>query len=159
MTTDTQAATIREVCSIVEKQQIDPLGHAVYVTVIRGGLSVNGYLYSEEVLSALAPMVEGAHAYADHGEATQATRSLRDMVGFYTDAHYVAPGRGETHGRVDATLHILEAADWLWSMIREACQLGRPDIIGLSIDIFGHWQHDDTNNAKAVTSIIALKFL
>jgi Mu-like prophage major head subunit gpT len=156
MNTGTQQDIMREICSIVEGQQIDPVGHAVLVTVIRGGKSANGYLYGEEVLGEIARMVEGAHAYADHGDDSTVTRSMRDLVGFYTDARYRAPGVGEAHGRVDATLHILEAADWLWSMIREACQLGRSDLIGLSIDIFGHWQPDDANNAKAVTRIIAL---
>jgi hypothetical protein len=155
MTTSTQDI-IRAECSIVEGQQLDPIGHAVLVTIIRGGKSTNGYLYSEEVLGEIARMVEGAHAYADHGDSSTITRSMRDLVGFYTGAQYRAPARGEAHGRVDATLHILEAADWLWSMIREACQLGRTDLIGLSIDVFGHWQPDDANNAKAVTRIIAL---
>jgi hypothetical protein len=156
MATSTQQDVIREVCNIIEGQQIDPVGHAVLVTVVRGGKSANGYLYGEEVLSEIARMVEGAHAYADHGDGLTGTRSMRDLVGFYTDARYRAPEVGEAHGRVDATLHILEAADWLWSMIREACQFGRSDLIGLSIDIFGHWQPNDANNAKAVTRIIAL---
>ncbi len=155
MITSTQDV-MREVCSIVEGQQIDPIGHAVRVTIIRGGKSANGYLYSEEALGEIARLVEGAHAYADHGDGPAVIRSMRDLVGFYTDAQYRAPDVGEAHGRVDATLHILEAANWLWSMIREACQLGRADLIGLSIDIFGHWRPDDANNAKVVTRIIAL---
>ena len=73
MTTGVQVS-IREVCSIVEGQQLDPVGHAVRVTIIRGGKSINGYLYGEEALGEIARLIEGAHAYADHGEATQMTR-------------------------------------------------------------------------------------
>jgi hypothetical protein len=147
---------MREQCVISEAQQLDPTGHAVRVTVIRGGKSLNGYFYSEEMLQTIARLIEWAHAYADHGDATQATRSLRDMVGFYSDAAYIAPVAGEVYGRVDATLHILASADWLWLLVREACQLGRSNLVGLSIDIFGHWQQDKIHNAKVVTRILAL---
>jgi phage major head subunit gpT-like protein len=41
-------------------------------------------------------------------------------------------------------------------MISEACTLGRPELIGLSIDIFGQWQLDEATNARQVTRIVAL---
>jgi hypothetical protein len=151
---DTTPSTveIREACII---ESIDTSGHAVRVTAIRGGKSVNGYFYDDKALQSIAHLIEGAHAYADHGDASQITRSMRDLVGFYKDAQFV-PSQGMTPSRVDATLHILESAHWLWSIISEAQQLGKPDLIGLSIDIFGNWQHDDATNAKAVTRILAL---
>src|SRR5690349_21322527 len=110
---------------IRENQALDPQGHAVRVTVIQGGRSKNGYVYNEPVLKEIASLLEGAHAYADHApqEADARTRSVRDIVGFYHDACYIAPDARSPHGCVDATLHILEAADWLWSLIREACTL------------------------------------
>lgn len=147
---------IREQCQIIEAQQLDPQGHAVRVTVIKGGCSANGYSYGEQVLQAIASMIEGAHAYADHSSPNVVTRSVRDIVGFYHDACYIPPSATCPGGRVDATLHILEAASWLWSIIYEACTLGRPELIGLSIDIFGQWQLDDTTSAKEVTRIVAL---
>ena len=147
---------IREICHIVAGQQFDQAGHAVRVTVIRGGLSINGYLYSEKVLRQIAQLIEGAQAYADHGDDMKLTRSVRDIVGFYRNALYVPPQQGESYGRVDATLHILAVADWLWSIISESCQLGRPDLIGLSIDIFGNLQQDEGSQTRAVQHVVAL---
>jgi hypothetical protein len=137
---------------------LDEQGHEVRVTVIKGGKSANGYYYSPTVLQQIAERLEGARAYADHGrnEADAQTRSVRDMVGFYKEAAYIPPDASEPSGRVDATLHILEAASWLWSMIQEACLLGRPELIGLSIDVFGTWQHSETHKAKDVTGILSL---
>lgn len=141
---------------ISEGQQLEREGHAVQVTLIRGGISKNGYAYNEETLQAIAHMVEGAHAYADHGAADVLTRSVRDIVGFYQDAHYVAPDTTHERGRVDATLHLFEAASWLWSLIREACTLGKPELIGLSIDILGTWQLNEASKAREVTHVFSL---
>ena len=141
---------------ISERHQIDREGHAITVTLIRGGTSKNGYDYSEEVLQALAQMVEGAHAYADHGTADTMTRSVRDIVGFYHDARYVPPDTAQARGRVDATLHLFEAASWLWSLVQEACVLGKPELIGLSVDILGSWQLNEASKAREVTHILAL---
>jgi len=143
---------------IIEGQSLDKQGHAVRVTVLQGGCSKNGYVYNETVLITIAQLLEGAHAYADHAshEANQHTRSVRDIVGFYHDARYVPPDTTSPQGRVDATLHILEAAEWLWSIIYEACGLGRPELIGLSIDIFGQWQLHEANKAREVTSVASL---
>ena len=143
---------------ICEGQTLDARGHDVRVTVIKGGKSANGYYYNEQALQHIARMVDGARAYADHGrsEADQQTRSVRDMVGFYKDAQHVPPGVGSEHGRVDATLHVLEAAAWLWSIIQEAVALDKPDLIGLSIDIFGNWQPSEERQAKQVTRVLSL---
>jgi hypothetical protein len=143
---------------IVEGQTLDREGHEVRVTIIQGGTSKNGYSYNEAALQAIARLVEGAHAYADHArnQADNVTRSVRDVVGFYHDAQYIPADETSRSGRVDATLHIFEAADWLWSMIQEACTLGRPELIGLSIDIFGQWSTNATTKAKDVTSVVSL---
>ena len=136
------------------EQLSDGQGHDVRVTIIQGGRSINGYSYDAHALRTIASMIEGAQAYADHSEG--GTRSVRDIVGFYHDAVYEPPAPASPGGRVDATLHVLEAADWLWSMIREACELGRPELIGLSIDIFGHWQHENNAQDKRITQVVAL---
>ncbi|GCE51076.1 Mu-like prophage major head subunit gpT [Thermosporothrix hazakensis] len=145
------AHIIIEDARILEQRQTSP-GHAVRVTVIQGGISKNGYAYDEAALRRIMELLEGAHAYADHAGPEASGRSVRDVVGFYHDVQFV-PGNP---ARVDATLHILEAADWLWTLIREACELGRPDLIGLSVDLYGHWQHDDDLQAKKVTEVLAL---
>jgi hypothetical protein len=147
---------IREACLLHEQQELNAAGHAVRVTVIRGGRSSNGYVYDEQALLTIAHMIEGAHAYADHSANNEVTRSVRDIVGFYKDAAYIPPTAESPNGRVDATLHIMEAADWLWSLIREACQLGRPELIGLSIDIFGQWQLNEATRAKEITQVVSL---
>jgi hypothetical protein len=81
---------------------------------------------------------------------------VRDIVGFYHDAHYVLPDTLQGHGRVDATLHLFEAASWLWSLVQEACTLGKPELIGLSVDILGNWQLNEASKAREVTHILAL---
>ncbi len=152
---ETQATRLSIEGQIVEGQALNKEGHEVRVTVIEGGRSKNGYSYNEVALREIARLVEGAHAYADHARssADAATRSVRDVVGFYHNVAYIP---GTPVGRVDATLHIFEAAGWLWSLIQEACSLGRPELIGLSIDIFGQWQMNEANKSKDVTSVVAL---
>lgn len=139
---------------IIEGQTLDKEGHEVRVTIIAGGTSKNGFAYDQNALQSIAQMMEGAKAYADHArtQADQSNRSIRDVVGFYRDAEYIP----ENGGRVDATLHIFEASDWLWSMIAESVELGRPELVGLSIDIFGQWQHNESTKAKHVTSVVSL---
>ncbi|GCE13307.1 phage major capsid protein [Tengunoibacter tsumagoiensis] len=151
------STTIRLDGEIQEHHALSPQGHAVRVTVLQGGLSKNGYNYNECILQEIACCLEGAHAYTDHvrPEAAHDARSVRDIVGFYQDALYVA-GTPEQPGRVEATLHILEAAEWLWSLIQEACRLEQPELIGLSIDIFGRWQLNEATRAKDVIQVIAL---
>ncbi|MBV9614694.1 MAG: hypothetical protein JO031_04455, partial [Ktedonobacteraceae bacterium] len=154
----TQDVPMRVEGHILEEQPLDTQGHAVRVTVIRGGQSKNGFTYCESALQTIARLLEGAHAYADHArnDSDQQTRSVRDIIGFYHDARYIPPCPEAPLGRVDATLHILEGADWLWSIIQEACTLGRPELIGLSIDIFGQWNLNEASKAKEVISVAAL---
>lgn len=144
---------VKEACII---ESINTTGHCAEVTVMRGGKSINRYFYDEQTLQTIARLVEGAHAYTDHGDAQTVTRDVRDLVGFYKNAQYIPPAQGQAYGKVIANLHILEAADWLWSIIQESQALGQPNLIGLSIDIFGKWQHDQSHDAKAVTQVISL---
>ncbi len=133
----------------------------VRVTVLQGGASANGYYYGPAALQAVARLVEGAQAYLDHNTSS-ANRSVRDIVGFYRDALYVAsqPGEGNGNGHVEATLHILESAQWLWTLIKEAVALGRPELIGLSIDIYGTLQPlteaRSGRRLQEVTTVLAL---
>jgi hypothetical protein len=139
----------------------DQPGHELRVTVLQGGKSKNGYSYNASTLSKIAQMIEGAQAYADHARnsADLSVRSVRDVIGFYHSAKFITAAQnpqGDGNGRVDATLHIFEAASWLWSVVQEAVALGRPDLIGLSIDIMGQWQHNADTQSKDVTQIISL---
>jgi hypothetical protein len=150
--------SIQLVGQICEANGLSENGHDVRVTVVKGGKSVNGFYYDADALRSIAQMVEGARAYADHGRspADEATRSVRDMVGFYKEAQYVPGDSQATQGRVEATLHIMQAADWLWSLVQEAVNLGRPDLIGLSIDILGIAEHDARLQARKVSRVVAL---
>lgn len=137
---------------------INEPGHDVRVTVVKGGKSINGFYYDSNALHSIAQMIEGARAYADHGrsQADQSSRSVRDMVGFYKDATF-HPNDAETPlGRVEATLHIFEAASWLWSMVKEAVEIGKPDLVGVSIDIFGVAEHDANLQARHVSKVLKL---
>jgi hypothetical protein len=125
----------------------------VRVTVVQGGTSLNGFYYSSHILAAIARQVDKTQAFVDHGGYN---RSVRDVAGFYRDTVVLPPAAGQEHGRVDATLHILENAGWLWSMIQEALGMGQDSLIGLSIDFFGQWKQNDTMNVKEVISVEAL---
>src|SRR5579875_3392942 len=102
---------------------------AVEVVCLRAGLSKNGNYYAPAVVEAMAPLFDGARAFADHpapGERPE--RSIRDIVGYYKSP------RVDDTGALRATLKVSRGADWLWSLIREAIEEGQPDLIGLSID-------------------------
>ncbi|GHO56779.1 hypothetical protein [Ktedonobacter robiniae] len=160
----TSTAASQQPITITEAHIIERLadasvgaGHAVRVTVIQGGRSKNGFVYDQAALRQIAALLEDTHAYADHSrsEADLQTRSVRDVVGFYHDAEYIAGPAGQP-GHVDATLHIFEAANWLWTLINEACTLGRPELIGLSVDLFGAWQVNEATGAKEISAIHTL---
>ena len=141
---------------ILEGQTLTKQGHEVLVTVLRGGTSKNGFAYDAATLQQLAQMLEGAQAYADH-DTSAPVRSVRDMVGFYTNAVYRPADAENPYGRVDATLHILEAAEWLWSIIYEATSIGKPNLIGLSVDIFGTWQQAATGSGSATKQVTGIR--
>ncbi len=146
---------IRQLCRIVESQQLDEAGHEVRVTIIQGGKSANSYSYDALALQTIAQLIEGAQAYADHGDPSQSVRSVRDIVGWYRNAQYI-PATTQQPGRVEANLHIMESAGWLWDIIKESFQAGQPNLIGLSIDIFGQYQFNQSLGAKEVTRIVSL---
>src|SRR5579871_200009 len=109
------------------------------VVALRSGTSKNGYFYTPEVVASLVPLLEGAQAFADHpGPQDRPERSVRDLVGFYRNAHVEmrpAPASLAPAPRAASTLHLLESAEWLWSMLREALEQGMPGLVGISIDV------------------------
>jgi hypothetical protein len=135
----------------------------VEVVALRSGTSKNGYSYTPEVVASLVPLLEGGQAFADHpGPQDRPERSVRDLVGFYRNAR--VEERKPTGGQpreavVVATLHLLESADWLWSMLREALEQGMPGLVGVSIDVQGTVEagRDAAGQAvRAVTRFLAL---
>lgn len=114
---------IRQLCRIIEAVQSSGPGHEVKVTVLQGGKSANGYSYNDLALQTIAQMIDKAQAYADHGPPDQNVRSVRDLVGWYHDPQFIPTSAGQT-SRVDAILHIVEGAEWLWNIIQESLELG-----------------------------------
>ena len=135
----------------------------VDVIALRSGVSKNGYSYTPEVVVSLAPLPEGAQAFADHpGPQDRPERSVRDLVGFYRQARVEGkPGGSQPReAEVVATLHLMESADWLWSMLREALEQGMPGLVGVSIDVQGivEARRDDASGqvVNVVTRFVAL---
>jgi len=83
------------------------------------------------VVKGLAPLLEGAQAYADHPDTPGVSlRSVRDLVGYYTRP-YVDPRTGA----LKATFRLFAGGhlDWLWSVIKETIKTRAP-LVGVSID-------------------------
>ena len=103
----------------------------VAVTVLRQGMSRNGRYFTPHALQDVAAQLDGLKAFADHPAAATDSihkpRSVRDVVGFFREPRM----EGD---RVRAVLHIFASAEWLWSLVQEAVAMGRPDVLGLSID-------------------------
>jgi hypothetical protein len=118
--------------------------HAIAVTLIRPGVSKNGITYSQRVLANAVPLFEGAKAFVDH--APNPARSMRDLVGHYTDVRADASG-------VHATLNLIPGEDWLWHRICAAASA--PDLFGLSIDALGNVEEAE-GGARTVTQLVAV---
>jgi hypothetical protein len=115
----------------LQAADLDAPQRDVVVTVLRAGMSRNGRYFTPQALQDVAEQLDGLKAFADHPAPSAASihqpRSVRDVVGFYREPRL----EGD---RVRATLHIFASADWLWCLVQEAAALGRPDVLGLSID-------------------------
>ncbi len=101
------------------------------VTLIRPGLSRNGWLWTPEVLEAAAPLFEGATALMDHTPPGRHP-SVRQAVGAY---HSVRAGPDGLRAR----LAILPSAEDAWNLARDcvlAREQGRPvPDVGISADV------------------------
>jgi phage major head subunit gpT-like protein len=72
--------------------------------------------------------LDGARCFADHGgEGAGSGRSVRDLVGFFSE-----PALG-TRGP-EATLTLLESESWARSKLLGAWRAGRMDLVGFSVD-------------------------
>ena len=115
----------------LQEAQLDAPRRDIAVTVLKEGLSRNGRYFTPQALQDVAAQLDGLKAFADHpapaSDSIGKPRSIRDVVGFYREPRL----EGD---RVRATLHIFGSADWLWSLVQEAVEMGRPDVLGLSID-------------------------
>ncbi|MBC9783541.1 hypothetical protein H1S01_03315 [Heliobacterium chlorum] len=141
-------------------------GNKWRMTVLRPGWNIrlDGSLgdkyYTKQFVTSLAPLLEGAKAYADHQtdreEREKPERSTRDLVGYWSDA------KVEPDGRATATLTLLESASWLKAAIAEAEKLNNEKgivLVGPSIDGYGTTRIGDAEGrrGKIVESAIGLR--
>lgn len=103
----------------------------VEVTLIRPGLSLNGWLWTPEVLAEAAPLFEGATALMDHAPPGQHP-SVRQAVGAYHSVRATPEG-------LKARLAFLPSARDAWRLARDcvlAREQGRPaPNVGISADV------------------------
>ena len=142
-------------------------GNKFRMTVLRVGWNVRldgspgDKYYTRESIATLVPLVEGTKAFADHPtereERERPQRSVKELVGYWTDA------KQELDGRVTATLVLLESAAWLKPALVAAEQLNSKGIvfIGPSINGFGNARIGDAEGrrGKIVESIKTLPTL
>jgi len=127
---------------------------ARHVTLIRPGFSTNvdkagrARYYPPETLRQAAKIFEGTRAYADHprrsDEKELPERSVRDVVGYYTNVMALEDGRLVGDYKV-----IGEARQWLWPLITEAVQ-HKPDLVELSINALGKTRLGEAEGRSAV---------
>lgn len=140
----------------LQEAQLDAPRRDIAVTVLKEGLSRNGRYFTPQALQDVAAQLDGLKAFADHptpaSDSIGKPRSVRDVVGFYREPRL----EGD---RVRATLHIFGSADWLWSLVQEAVALGRPDVLGLSIDSLAavRTRQQNGKSVQVVENIPALR--
>ncbi|MGH2443957.1 MAG: hypothetical protein ACRDFX_12450, partial [Chloroflexota bacterium] len=143
---DRKLHQLNEQVELIESQVMpSPDGsdqHIVEVTLIRSGLSKMGNHYPPAVLTAAAPLFEGAPAMADHQKRPDLPEgSVRDIAGSYQNVRAVTESAGIS---LRAELHLLPSAVWLFELLRAAET--NPRICGLSIDAWA--ERDDARSTR-----------
>lgn len=131
--------------SSLQEATIDSDNKTVRATLIVPGWSANGRYYSESVLRQAVPVFEGGQSYADHPGKQEIKnrpeRSIRDLVGWYSDV------KQEKDGRITASLHV--TAPDMWPII-EAAVTKNPKLAGLSINALGETRMGEIDGKKGV---------
>lgn len=111
-------------------------GYKWDVRIVEFGPDKQGNIFwDRDVLVNSKEKFEGAKVFALTEAQHQAVphpygKSVRDLVGWIDSVR-------ATDTSLDGTLHILKTASWLRDMIVDAVERGKPDLIGLSVDIVG----------------------
>ena len=117
--------------------------HRAKVTVIKPGISANGFYYSDRVLSGLVPLIEGAKAYIDHETKSEikdrGSRSVKDLMGWYSDV-YQGP-----EGEVRGMLNFAPGSERIVEMLRV-----NPSLVGLSINAKGRASRGEVGGRKVM---------
>lgn len=113
---------------------------AFRVVMIRDGRALSGRTYTSGALADVARAAPGLRCFADHPtpaqDAQQPQRSVRDLVGYFSDPAMrdVLDADGGQRQEVTATLHVLESASWVSDLAYQAIAQGSMSPAGLSID-------------------------
>ncbi|HWP85684.1 MAG TPA: hypothetical protein VNN17_10870, partial [Terriglobia bacterium] len=83
--------------------------------------------WTERSARAALRHLEGARCFADHAEGAAGGRSVRDLVGYFSE-----PALGPRGP--EATLRLLESESWARHKLLGAWRAGRLELIGFSID-------------------------
>lgn len=109
----------------------DDQGWIWEMTMIRPGSSKNGYHYRPEVLREAARLYEGAKAFDGHRSDTErASSPVSGMIGFWRNV------KAATDGRLVGHLHVLRSSKQMRDLLVAAHDVGRPDLIGVSHDVY-----------------------
>lgn len=144
--------------TLVEAVKID--GEAVpsswRVRLIDAGTSKNMNRYSLGVLHEAVARFEGVRAMArtDEDHLQGKGKSAKNIVGWFTGAKPSDVG-------IDATFNISEAAPWLKTLISDAWNRGKKDIVGLSMVARTQYGYARTAEGmvRDVKKIIAVDFV
>ena len=132
------------------------------VVIIEEGMgnAVDRHIYSADLLARSASKFNGIKAYADHPtkseEKDQPERSVKQIVGFYKEAHI------ETIGGKIKTAAILKvfdgpAYDWAWQLVKEAWayakQFPGKNLVGISINAYGTSHVVDHTDGKPANMV------
>lgn len=135
-----EQACVEPLAEVLEATNPRPDRLEVEVSILKPGLSRNRWRYSEAVLREAVPLFEGAAAFCDHrgplDRGRAGYRSVRDLVGVYSDVRY--------EDGIRATLRFYPGAEWLYRIVEAAIadrQVGRaaPNI-GISGDMVVAWE-------------------
>lgn len=113
---------------------------AFRVVMIREGRALSGRTYTRGALADVARAAPGLRCFADHPtpaqDAQQPQRSVRDLVGYFSDPALrdVVDADGVGRQEVTATLHVLESAGWVADLGYQAISQGSMSPAGFSID-------------------------
>ena len=149
--------------------EADPTGRSFDVVLIESGVSKNGYRYSDEMLKREAAKFNGVKAYAYEFKGDQ--RALFDhlpdkvreqypqgfaknLVGDYSNARYgefTKPDGSKGHG-VIAKFNV--AADWMRSLLKNAWEMGKRDMVGFSIDAWSNARDMWDSAGKKVKDVL-----
>ena len=114
-------------CKLIEAVK-DSDGSEWDVVLIEAGQSGNRRFWPSQVLAEAAPLFDGARALAraDEKHLKDTDKSVKNIVGWFSSPHF-------TNNQVMARFHISEAAGWLKTLMADAWNRGKKDIVGFSV--------------------------